>query len=314
MGKYKEQLILFLNKIKNNRSLQVKIALIVGVLLLYHFIFGDIGNRNIEIESITLENPFIGVYPPRDAVFSVSLKNDKLQINKFSKFEIDEKYCKSIEGSYKLNKVISFYPIIVECEPAISVVDDVIITNGKWMQFAKHKNSISGQNEKYLLREDYSLINKITGEITENKITSSANGRRLHINGVATLSENMRYFITPYSKSGDSIAEIDKLGGVTILHKFTSYLLFKRTNIVELITNENGNYIFMIVKKRSRSPADLLFYIIDVKNKAILYRKTLEQNQQGYYNIYINSFHDNILFIYESISGIHAYKVVLKNK
>ncbi len=301
-------------KVKNSRSLQVKIALVVGALLLYHFLFGDIGNRNVEIESIILESPFIGVYPPRDAIFSVSLENDKLKINKFSKFEIDEKYCRSIEGSYKLNSVISFYPIIVECEPAISVVDDVIITNGKWMQFAKHRNSISGQNEKYLLLEDYSLINKLTGEITQNKITNSANGYRLQINGAATVSENKQYFISYRSSvpQNPSLVKINKTGEIIPIYKFNNYDFFKSAHIKKMVSSKEGDYVFMLVEKTRRMPGDLLLYIVDVKNKSLIYRETLDEYQHGYQNIYIRNQSDTILFIFKASSIVYAYKVKLK--
>jgi hypothetical protein len=109
MEKFKEQSILFLNKIKSNRSLQMKIALVVGILLLYHFLFGDIGNRNVEIESVTQE------ITNRGSVYSVFLENNRLKTQEYNREGLSEKYCKGIADYYTLRQVVSFDPIIVEC-------------------------------------------------------------------------------------------------------------------------------------------------------------------------------------------------------
>jgi hypothetical protein len=192
------------------------------------------------------------------------------------------------------------------------------ITNGKWMHLSdKHGNYVVGQNEKHLLREDYSLIDKITGKITENNITSSTSGRRLHINGTATVSKNMRFFTNQGIRNSidTSLVEINKVGETTVLHKFNSYIFFKTAHISALTSSHDGNYVFMLVDKISRSSGtDLLFYIIDVRNKSILYRKILERNKTGLRNYYISNQSGNILFKYQVYSQVYAYKIVLNNK
>lgn len=55
-----------LRKLKINKSLQKKIVIVVGIILLYHFIFGDVSNRNVEIEVIKLESAYIGNYSSLD--------------------------------------------------------------------------------------------------------------------------------------------------------------------------------------------------------------------------------------------------------
>lgn len=385
------------NKIKNNRSLQIKIVLVIGIVLSYYFLFGDIGNWNVKIESITQKSD----QPFRDYIYSVSLENDKLKINKFTKSEIEKTYCRDIDNHHKIRRVLSFNPIIVECEPNMYVYGVIIvngetsrkvgyksltnhliyswegtkreykykdtviklptnsnltidaieqkyckefdlklrkiievepmevacglpdfarskyITNGNWMHLAdKLDDIVVGQNEKYLLREDYSLIDKITGKITENNITSSTSGRRLHINGTATLSKNMRYFVRGHTKSMDpTIDEINEVGEKTILYTFNNYIFFKDAHISALTSSHDGNYVFMLVSKSHRMPGgDLLFYIIDVRNRSILYRKILERNTQGLRNYYISNQSGNILFKYQAYGLVYAYKVVLKNK
>ena len=396
MGKYKEQVILFLNKIKNNRSLQVKIALIVGVLLLYHFLFGGIGNKNVEIESATQE------ITNRASIYSVSLENDKLKVHEYHRDDLSGKYCKNVADYYTLLRVISFDPMVVECRATkevygITIVnndksynldyflsskqdykaiigdrldrdikdneliipdnsgltaEDIegkyclqfglklkkilelnpikvvcgypdiekkrFVTNGSWMFIVENYDfGIHGQNEQYLVREDYSLVNKMTGEITENIVINTmaekGSNNKLHINGVATVSKNKRFFISQYGDWTNSVAEVDKNGKITKLQDFYPTLLHS-PQVNSIRASDDGKYLYIVVRKLSRGSGDLYFYIIDTDSKSMIYRKTLESGESSIGNIYLIKSKENILLIYRLNHTIKTLKLYHQTK
>jgi hypothetical protein len=389
MKKNKEQLSKIINKVKSTRSLQVKIALVVGVLLLYHFLFGDIGNWNVEIETYTQK------ITNRDSIYSVSLENDKLKIHEYNRADLSDKYCNNLANYYKLLRVVSFDPMVVECntksevgnivitdgkksrildyntrisEHLINIDDSEVtiptnislsfseienkycnnfnlkliqileanpmkvicgypdsilftnyVTSGKWFfMLNKLDFNIEGQNEKYLVREDYSLVDKITGEITKdtviNTMPEKGSYNKLHINGVATVSKNNRFFISQHSEWTNSLAEVDKNGKITKLQEFYTSLSLHIPQINAIWASDDGKYLYMVVEKRSRGSDDLYFYIIDTHSKSMIYRKTLESGKSSIGNIYLRKFKENILLIYRLNHTIKTLKLFHKIK
>ena len=375
MEKIKEQWILFINKIKNDRSLQKNIALlaiVIGILASYHFIYGDIDNRKVEIESVTHKNI------NRGSIYSVFLEKDKLKVHEYHLDDLSEKYCKGVADYYKLLRVISLNPVIVECNTKSEVNDIVItdgieskqakyydksyihikdgevvvpdnskltvteienkyckqfhlklrkiieanpmkvvcgyndsakksyITNGDWMFVVENYDFvIEGQNEQYLVRRDYSLVNKMTGEITISNINSE-------IIGVATVSKNKKFFVSQYHDWGDSVAEVDKNGHITKLHEFHGFI--KTPSVRYIRASDKDNYLYVLVEETQRGPVDLILYIIDVKSKSIIYKKTLESNVSSIDNIYLHKQHESILFVYRLYRTLKTFRVFYKTK
>ncbi len=262
------------------------------------------------------ENRYSWSYPQEDKRGEYMYKDIdiKLPVKKnMSISAIEKKYCKEFE--LNLRKINTFDPMEVVCGYP-DFARTRYYTNGKWMHIEKELDDhVVGQNEQYLLLGNYSLVDKRYGKITENNYIYRTS--RYGINGIGAASENGRFFALGFSSSMDpTIDEINKVGEKTTLYTFNNYIFFKDAYIAALTSSHDGNYVFMLVRKTSRGPGpDLLFYIVDVRNKSLLYRKKLVTSNHGLRNIDISNISnhsDKIVFNYAVDGDVYAYKVVLK--
>ena len=263
---------LIINKIKSDRSLQLKIALFSVVIILLYLHFKDIDNKY------------------------VNLISKEINRKSFDTIILTQKYCPEFYASS--TKLLSERPMVLECVSYDTKLTKAnhIITNGEWIYDVKKTEIIVGTGEKYILLNNCSTIDKVTGEMSKNKIlrlpehdkelerrvARSGQKKRNNYGSVrlyrpSTVSNNMRFFVSNFFNG--IIQEIGLDGEITHIIKVQDYWsnLYTRMHISSIVSSDDGNYLFVLVKDTKYGwvfPPGLKLLIIDVKDKAVIYKKT----------------------------------------
>ncbi len=212
--------------------------------------------------------------------------------------------------------MLSINPLIINC-------DHYSISNGIW-EFNLYKNDqrAIGANEKYVLLNDLTLINKQSGKPSDNNKFKGNASQHKRLNkysyNALAMSKNNRLFASSIVKkkslwlfeirSSLVINEISENGDESPIIK-----ILKNTSgsfpVVKMVASDEGEYLFIVVENTRRGPGDLYFYIIDVKNRNVILKKTLEKNARYKENIFLDYQDNKILLSYSSPLKLYLFEL-----
>lgn len=234
--------------------------------------------------------------------------------------EIEQKYCN--KQGLNLKAIISNNPMTVACSQSNDIKGNYVVSDKWYYSKILVKHMIVGQTEQYLLRHDYSKVDKFTGEVIENSIVN--NSEKKYRKGVrtgssATLSKNGRFFtaVTGSTDSSGLVVEVNKDGEKTKIIEFATGFFFKSPYVEAMASSDNGNYLYMFVSKDMRGSHDLYMYIVNVETKSIVLRKKLIWKTPTARSFYILNKIDHMLMIYDesSVRGyVNAFKIKFKTE
>ncbi len=247
-------------------------------------------------------------------IYSAYIKNNKLRIKKFLIDDISKSHCSKNMSTFR--QVVVMNPIIVECLSYESKTKNkILITNGDWVYFyATSGERVLGNSEEFLVLDDFTLINKNTGQIIKDNVVDG--DRKAPYNKVIqayalTVSQNNRFFTFDYNER--TVSEISSTGIKSKIVKLP--ITFIGVTIVEdMIASNAGDYLFLHIEHSRRGSSSNYFYIIDVKNKEIIYKLAL--NKSGTVeNVFLQNQDDNILLIFrlKETKTTHAYWMRIKS-
>jgi hypothetical protein len=283
-------------KIKNNKLSQLKIALLSIVVFLLYLHFKDIDNENVEL----IHKVFDVKSGHNSYIYTVYTENDELKYNEYTNEEMTQRYCVKFESKFLI--LISSHPMVVRCQFYDGQELDDRITNGVWSYNLESNYMPAGQNNQYLLRSDYSLVDKYTGQVITGPLTKlKLNHRTKELIYASTISKNNRIFNTDNEKKviNEIMSDGTQVKVIDLPWSFFG-IVGVGTNIRTMNVSDDGNYLYFIsdITVRGFSP-DLYFYMVDVKEQSIKYKKKLS-NKFGNRFFYINNQADGVVFTFRN--------------
>jgi len=304
MAIVKERIITVINRVRNDKSLRLKIAVFFVVVFLLYLHFKDIDNRNVELT--------YKVFDLKSGssrfLYSVSLDKDDFKIKEFTNDELTKNYCDQF-GLF-FGWMITMNPMIVRCSPQRKRLQDVY-TNGDWSYIIKTEHLPVGQNNKYLLRSDYSMVDKLTGDVINNPINKHSNDLIF----ASTISKNNKIFT--FDKSKRVINEVKQDGSrVEVVKLPWSFFGFIGVGsyVNSMISSDNGDYLFVVsnIQLRGFNPSTYLL-IVNVGTHSIIYKKKI--SNQHTHSVFMQNQTNGITFNFRTWDAkLHAYKLKFNEK
>ena len=264
---------------------------------------------NMEHKIYKIKDDEIGKY-----IYYAGLKEQSIEIKKLLISEIKKKYCLK-NGLEKFVQVYNFNPMIVKCRSYKNGELKILLVSDNWLFNLNDGNKRNGHNlvignsKKYLILSDMTLVNKKSGEIiVDNILTQNydKNNRRIRFKNYsrAVISSNNTFYIhnkkVKHDSNLTSIIEINQNAKENEIVKLPQFQGIPSANVfikaMKII--DDGNYLYLIVDYGRRgSGSGLVFYMVDVLSKTIVYKKIFEE-RKSIANVLIEKHLDNVSILY----------------
>lgn len=241
-------------------------------------------NENINLIEVNVSKEYWDV----GGIDIISIKENELVWNRVNIEEKLGSYCYKHDYIYLRQKVYSLNPLVVYCYNG-----GPILTNGEWIYLLTSKKRVIGHNEQYILISDFTLLNKLSGEVLTDNVTKKypkTNYNKVYHSGAAAVSKNKRFFT--FDIDNRTISEINSQGVKKKIIKLPITILGV-TVVEEMVASDDGNYLFVITKESRRGTGDAFFHMIDVKSKSIIFEKYL--GNMSIFQGFLQMFSDNII-------------------
>ena len=290
------------------------IVFLFFILFIYRLQYVEIKNKEVVLVKY---REILNKTMKKNEVMFPSIDSNKLVGIKYNLSSLSAEYCLDSQP-ISSRKIISNDPLIVNC-------DGYYVSNGQW-RYNLYSNSqqIIGDNSKYLILSDLSLIEKSSGNQIKHFIGKKNTSNLSQINsygGSSAISLNMRIFTTKIVEKRKFLEKQSSIIINEVNAKNENKLIIEimkstdgNLSVPIIKSSKNGKYLFVLVENTRRGQGDLFIFIIEVQSKLVILKKTLESNSVNIGSYYLKVQDENILLSYSNPSKLFWYKFITKEE